>query len=519
MRRRKLIIIIVLLGVIFIPFMSRASIRPVLAEENEPPTETNQDGRGQEVLTVDNLFEYQSDRTPAETEVTESVDLSLGMDPADFTLDTHEYPGFDGGNQGAPLTTNELGNSIESLNYNPVSGMNLLDNFNRPDGALGTDWTVHNGGFSIIGELVVGGSSGMATYDGYSGNGDTAEADVIVNGPGMQYTGLLLNYGGGVSNLFIKVQQNANSGMFDHAACYTGNQGPSFGLGYFTLDSPFYSAHMKATRVGDTVTLVFSNIDSGTQPSQTYICDGAPPREGSGVGIVGWSGIAYIDNFAVRGGCEWDMHDNGPMVTHEGAGYDGADVSVLQENAFGMNTLGWGSQFLAGNRLADDFVVTDPGGWQVNGITVPAFQLGSTTTPTINGLYFQIWDGPPDNAGSNVVFGDHITNRLISTVWTGIYRTTDGYLSDSNWPIMAATASVGVFLPPGTYWLDWMIDGSLANGPWVPPVTILGQTTTGNAMQYVTGWAPVLDTGTSTQQGFPFLIHGCKDDVLWDQPL
>ena len=55
-------------------------------------------------------------------------------------------------------------------------------------------------------------------------------------------------------------------------------------------------------------------------------------------------------------------------------------------------------------------------------------------------------------------------------------------------------ATVNTFLPAGTYWVDWQADGTLASGPWAPPVSILGQTTTGNALQFTsTGWAAVTD--------------------------
>ena len=59
----------------------------------------------------------------------------------------------------------------------------------------------------------------------------------------------------------------------------------------------------------------------------------------------------------------------------------------------------------------------------------------------------------------------------------------------------------------GTYWVAWQTDGTLSSGPWAPPVTILGQTTTGNGQQSITGgpYAPVSDVGG---QGFPFIIEG-----------
>jgi len=202
------------------------------------------------------------------------------------------------------------------------------------------------------------------------------------------------------------------------------------------------------------------------------------------------------------------LYDNGPQVTHPGGGFGGADASALQ-TALGLNTYGFGNQFLNGYRMADDFEITDPAGWNVQQITFFAYQTGSPTNPsTITGIYFQIWDGPPDDPTSTVVFGDLVTNRLANTTWSDIYRVLDTNLLNTDRPSMANTANAGVILPPGTYWLDWLTDGSLASGPWAPPISILGQTTTGNAMQYTTAWAPALDTGLLTQQGLPFVIEG-----------
>ena len=207
----------------------------------------------------------------------------------------------------------------------------------------------------------------------------------------------------------------------------------------------------------------------------------------------------------------WDwpevvLYDNGPLVTHPGAGAGGADDSVLQTN-LGMNTLGAGQQYSLGYSMADDFTVTDTAGWQIDTITFFAYQTGSTTTSTITGVYVQIWNGAP-NAGGTVVWGDLTTNRLLTTDWSNIYRVTDTTLTTTNRPVMANVATVGTTLAPGTYWVQWSTDGSLASGPWAPPITINGQTTTGNALQYTTAWAAWTDTGTATAQGLPFVING-----------
>ncbi|HRQ40767.1 MAG TPA: proprotein convertase P-domain-containing protein [Chloroflexota bacterium] len=213
------------------------------------------------------------------------------------------------------------------------------------------------------------------------------------------------------------------------------------------------------------------------------------------------------------------LYDNGPLITHPGGGAGGADVSALQ-TALGMDTFGFGNQVAAGNRVADDFTVTG-GGWFINTITFFGYQTGSSTTSTFTAVNLRIWDGPPNDPTSNVVFGDTTTNRMTATGWSNIYRTLDTALSATDRPIMANVTDINTFLPPGTYWVDWQANGTLASGPWAPPISILGQTTTGNAMQFTTaGWANLVDGGTLTPQGLPFIIEGLSDcsnpaDVPW----
>ncbi len=207
---------------------------------------------------------------------------------------------------------------------------------------------------------------------------------------------------------------------------------------------------------------------------------------------------------------------NGPFINSPNTGVGGADESVLQTVSLSMTTLGFGHQVSAGNRIADDFTITASA--DIDSIIFFAYQSSAPTTSTITAVNYRIWDGPPDNPASNVVFGDTLTNRLIHTEWTGVYRvseTTSG--TATNRPIMKNTVSAGTTLPVGTYWLDWQSDGSVSySGPWAPPITINGENTTGNGMQYTGAWAPVLDTGSGTQQGFPFWIYGQGGgDCLW----
>ena len=81
--------------------------------------------------------------------------------------------------------------------------------------------------------------------------------------------------------------------------------------------------------------------------------------------------------------------------TCPGCGAGGADESALQ-TGLGMNTLGFGHQVSAGNRIADDFDVIDSGGWDVQMITFFAYQTGSgppstiTAVNHIGSIYFQV---------------------------------------------------------------------------------------------------------------------------------
>jgi N-acetylneuraminic acid mutarotase len=264
------------------------------------------------------------------------------------------------------------------------------------------------------------------------------------------------------------------------------------------------------------------NLPAQAQPSSV-------PYQNFGIDSDSWigsipHGLQADSPQSGRGIQSTVLWDNGPLVTHPGGGYNGYDASRLQDS-LSMNTYGFGNQVSAGNHTADDFEVTFAGGWQIENITFFTYQTGTYAEPpvsTITGVYLQIWDGPPDNAGSSVIFGDLVTNRILETYWTGIYRDIESSPLNATRPIMTAVASVNTLLPQGTYWLDWMIDGSSASGPWAPPITILGQTTTGNALQYTTAsgaWAPANDSGSATQQGMPFVIEGTLGDWLWDQPL
>ncbi|HQI41375.1 MAG TPA: hypothetical protein PK665_09805, partial [Ignavibacteriaceae bacterium] len=200
------------------------------------------------------------------------------------------------------------------------------------------------------------------------------------------------------------------------------------------------------------------------------------------------------------------LFDNGPLVTNPGGGAGGADLSALQ-SGIGLGTYGFGAQISAGNSVADDFTINGSS-WNIEELQFFTYQTGSSTTSTINDVRIRIWNGAP-NAGGSIVFGDLTTNRLTSTTWANMYRALDTSPTASDRPIMKAVVqfSPALVLGPGTYWVEVSLGGTLASGPWAPPVSIVGQTNTGNALQLTsTGWAAAVDG--SYPQGIPFIVLG-----------
>ncbi len=201
------------------------------------------------------------------------------------------------------------------------------------------------------------------------------------------------------------------------------------------------------------------------------------------------------------------LYDNGPLVTNPGGGAGGADLSALQ-SGIGLGTYGFGAQISAGYSVADDFTINGAS-WNIEELQFFTYQTGSSTTSTINDARVRIWNGAP-NAGGTIIFGDLTTNRLTSTSWANMYRALDTSPTNTDRPIMKAVVqfSPALVLGPGTYWVEVNLGGTLASGPWIPPVSIVGQTTTGDGLQLTPagGWAAVLDG--SYPQGIPFIVLG-----------
>lgn len=203
------------------------------------------------------------------------------------------------------------------------------------------------------------------------------------------------------------------------------------------------------------------------------------------------------------------IYSNGPVFNVPGGGFGGADLSLLENISVGNTTLGAAHAAASGFRIADDWVVAES--VEVTSIDFYAYQTGSTTATSFIGGTIVIWDGEP--GVGTVIFGDPDASALISSEWSGVYRASETTPQDGARPIMKNTLETpGLTLTPGTYWIDWNADGTLASGPWAPPIaTELGTGPSGNAQQFdpnTSLWNPVLDGGTGNALGFPFDVTG-----------
>ena len=210
-------------------------------------------------------------------------------------------------------------------------------------------------------------------------------------------------------------------------------------------------------------------------------------------------------DYQLPSGAATVLFDNGPLTTSVGTGAGGEDESVLENTTLGMTTLGAGHT--GAFRVSDDFTIVGDD-WDITTITFFAYQTGAIAS-TITEINLQIWDGVPGAVGSNVIFGDETTNIMSATSFSNILRVTEATTGTAtNRQIAASIADVNITLPAGTYWLDWQSNGSAGSGPWAPPITITGQLVTGDGLQLNGTWGALLDGGSGTALGLPFIIEG-----------
>lgn len=179
----------------------------------------------------------------------------------------------------------------------------IIDNFNRPDGSLGSNWTNDvNGSCTIVSNQATCGGVGTTLFTGASGT--TIAADIRHNGDTDDFAALVLGYADYQHNIYVKAQSEDGFFGFEKLAIYFGDNGMGNGdwaqSGIFFIPQ-FDAAHMVVSLVGTNLTVTLDTDFNGTA-DQTYTRGGVPVALlGTGVGIGGWhkAGLsgATIDNF------------------------------------------------------------------------------------------------------------------------------------------------------------------------------------------------------------------------------
>jgi len=140
-------------------------------------------------------------------------------------------------------------------------------------------------------------------------------------------------------------------------------------------------------------------------------------------------------------------------------GCKGLHISELQlsgATAPGVDRLldfGFGIKAKNNRTLADDFTLSKRSTLANVKLYPYKNRIGSTTlqtTPIIESAYLRIWNGKPGEPGSAVIHGNLADNVLVSSIFTGIYRTNDNLVNSCDRPIMEVTADLKcVILEPG----------------------------------------------------------------------
>jgi hypothetical protein len=184
-------------------------------------------------------------------------------------------------------------------------------------------------------------------------------------------------------------------------------------------------------------------VSGGSGSSCATACPGIPPVVYSNCNLS--TGAMTKNGVAAPAGSTWSecaRDETDPTTANTTAGFGGTGAL----------------------RLADDFVVGS-GGMNLAYVKIPAYTTGATSL-TLTGATLQIWNGPPNDPNSQVVFGDPTTNRLAHAEFSDIYRTfntvvapvCNGALTPPGTTrrIQWGYITVNTNLAPGTYWTGTM---------------------------------------------------------------
>jgi hypothetical protein len=185
------------------------------------------------------------------------------------------------------------------------------DNFNRPDGPIGPDWT------AVSGTWAIASNQGMHTGTGvntvlqhnsaslqYDLSVTTLDIHKIPGNTANAFVAALIGLGG-TNTLMVKIQAQAGTDMFSNIGIYRATNGTGWGtypggLPFSVLTAPFQSARMTISFPNaDTIQCDLDTNFDGT-PDQTYQSAAVSTLSlGTQHGIGAWLQNATFDNWGV----------------------------------------------------------------------------------------------------------------------------------------------------------------------------------------------------------------------------
>lgn len=417
MRIRKLKVVLIIIGLFLLPLLNIARIQPALAEEFDPPTLTSGEEESPAGLDEGIILEppppaeNSQDTVNGEDEgsgiAVEVPERTLPPGSVEVLLPASQPPGegsavASGDYQGRPERSYILQKDIHAVSGPDVlllhadadmPGSSPIQTLLQAYGDLGAvdmyDARYSTPTFSLLKEYDV-----VITWSNYVYNNPTAIGNLLAD---------YVDMGGKVINTqaAIGIHGWEMAGRFmteDYTAMNGGNllHARSCMDGYNTA-SPIMFGNANVcgfNRISGTYLTPGSSMVATWNDGELFV---AAKDDRSVVTINGYMGIYYnwigrmpdvlhnaiwwVYDTTSIGSFGWD---NGPLVTHPLGGYDLMDASVL-DTSLGLDLYGFGNQYVIGYRMADEFEVTDPAGWDVEQLTFFAYQTNSGLTSTITG--------------------------------------------------------------------------------------------------------------------------------------
>lgn len=171
------------------------------------------------------------------------------------------------------------------------------------------------------------------------------------------------------------------------------------------------------------------------------------------------------------------LHMNGPIVTNPTGGtgsivgqpISNCDGFTVPGSTFVYSTTGVAATVSTATAVADDFTVP-AGGWDLDALTVYAFQT-SQTTASVTQVQVNLWTDTPFSAGSpaapSTLPQPVLAANLVLTAGTGTFtcHRQSATSTGTTRPVFAYTVSLdalpnGGRLPAGRYWIQWSFLGA-----------------------------------------------------------